>query len=72
MSLIELAKVWPFDALVKGFSQALTFLVVLCGHPEQAVVASVGVLFDGPNFQIFPNVHGQVQSEHKHGNDGEG
>ena len=68
---MELADRGAFYALVKGFSEALTFLVVLCGHPEQAVVASVGVLFDGPNFQIFPNVHGEVQPHDKDKDDGE-
>ena len=39
MSLIELAEVRPFDALVKGFSHALPLLTVRGGFSKETVLA---------------------------------
>ena len=72
MSLIELAEVWPFDAIVKAFSHALPFLVVGGGFSEQAVIAGIGVGLGLLPFEDFPHVHGNLQTKednkyHSHG-----
>lgn len=61
MSLIELAKVRSFDALVKGFSHALPLLTVRGGFSKEAVLAGIGVGLGFLQFEDSSNINGDAQ-----------